>query len=249
MPKYLNSPETAAYKKSSLLFGLHHARPALARGATPSPVEGPFDAIAPSPTSRPRPLARARPCGTALSRGKPPCISQAADLDRTGILVAFDNDTAGREATLPHHGILRPLDANSKQQSSTARTPPRSCNSTARPPCTPPCATAASPCPPCSSMPGSESWERRLDNPVRTGQYLAMLNVAVLIADLPAGRRTARQIRRITAGRELQTFDDQLHHVDNPELADTPASCPPTPPTRPCGPRPGLTRRIRRPPR
>ena len=44
-----------------------------------------------------------------------------------------------------------------------------------------------------------------------------MLNVAVLIADLLPDE-TARQIRRITAGRELQTFDDQLHHVDNPEL-------------------------------
>jgi hypothetical protein len=62
-----------------------------------------------------------------------------------------------------------------------------------------------------------ESWERRLDDPV--GQYLAMLNVAVLIADL-LPEETARQIRRITAGRELQTFDDQLHHVDNPELAE-----------------------------
>jgi len=46
-----------------------------------------------------------------------------------------------------------------------------------------------------------------------------MLSVAVLIADL-IPEETARQIRRITAGRELQTFNDHLHHVDNPELAE-----------------------------
>ena len=46
VPKYLNSPETAAYKKSHLLFGLHQARTALARGAIPVLAEGPFDAIA-----------------------------------------------------------------------------------------------------------------------------------------------------------------------------------------------------------
>ena len=46
VPKYINSPETAAYRKGNLLFGLHHARPALAQGATPVLVEGPFDAIA-----------------------------------------------------------------------------------------------------------------------------------------------------------------------------------------------------------
>ena len=81
-----------------------------------------------------------------------------------------------------------------------------------------------------------ESWERQLDDP--DGRYLAMLNAAVLIADLlPA--ETAQQIRRITAGRELRTFDDLLNPVDNPELPRSPASCPPTPPTRWCGPPPG----------
>ena len=61
-------------------------------------------------------------------------------------------------------------------------------------------------------------WERRLgdlSDPFR--QYIAMLNVAVLIADLLPDE-AARQIRRITAGRELRTLDDQLRHVDNPEL-------------------------------
>ena len=49
--------------------------------------------------------------------------------------------------------------------------------------------------------------------------YLAMVRAAVLIADL-LPEETARHIRRITAGRELQIVDDQLRHVDNPELAE-----------------------------
>jgi hypothetical protein len=49
--------------------------------------------------------------------------------------------------------------------------------------------------------------------------HLAMLEVAVLIADL-LPEETARHIRRLTAGRELQIADEQHHHVDNPELAE-----------------------------
>ena len=65
-PKYLNSPETATYKKSHLLFGLYQARPDLARGATPVIVEGAFDAIAIS-IADPGHHAALAPCGTALT--------------------------------------------------------------------------------------------------------------------------------------------------------------------------------------
>ena len=50
VPKYLNSPETAAYKKSHLLFGLHQARPALARELSPSSRK---DRSTPSPSPSP----------------------------------------------------------------------------------------------------------------------------------------------------------------------------------------------------
>jgi DNA primase catalytic core, N-terminal domain len=46
VPKYLNTPETCAYKKGNLLFGLHQASDRLTQGATPVIAEGPFDAIA-----------------------------------------------------------------------------------------------------------------------------------------------------------------------------------------------------------
>ena len=216
VPKYLNSPETAAYKKGSLLFGLHHARPALARGATPVLVEGPFDAIAVT-TADPGRYAGLAPCGTALTSQQAALISQAADLDRTGILVAFDSDTAGRKAALRAHGILRPLTANLQAAILDGKDPAEILQQHGQAALR---AALRDRRQPLSAMlidARIESWERRLDNPV--GQYLAMLNVAVLIADL-LPEETARQIRRITAGRELQTFDDQLHHVDNPELAE-----------------------------
>src|SRR6266516_4629099 len=95
-PKYLNSPETAAYKKGDVLFGLHEARERLARGALPVIVEGPFDAIAVT-------LADARcagiaPCGTALTTRHVAALGKLADLRDTGVLVALDGDRAGRAA-------------------------------------------------------------------------------------------------------------------------------------------------------
>ena len=54
VPKYLNSPTTSTYHKGDLLFGLHHARDHLARGATPVIVEGPSTR---SPSPWPTPAA------------------------------------------------------------------------------------------------------------------------------------------------------------------------------------------------
>ncbi len=216
VPKYLYSPETAAYKKGSLLFGLHHARPALAREAAPVIVEGPFDAIAVT-TADPGRLAGLAPCGTALTSQQAVLIGQAADLDRTGILVAFDSDPAGRRATLRAHGILLPLTPKLQTVLLDGKDPaeilqhhgPDALRGILRDRREPLSAVLIDD--------RIESYNPRLDDPVST--YLAMLKVAVLIAGLLPGG-TARQIRSITAGRELQIFDDQLRHVDNPELAE-----------------------------
>jgi len=108
VPKYLNGPDSAAYQKCHLLFGLHQARPALARGAVPVIVEGPFDAIAVT-IADPGQHAGLAPCGTALTSQQATQLSQAADLPRAGIIVAFDSDTAGRKATVRAYGILRPF--------------------------------------------------------------------------------------------------------------------------------------------
>jgi DNA primase len=60
-----------------------------------------------------------------------------------------------------------------------------------------------------------EQWARKLDD--IGGPLLAVRSTASLIASLLADD-TASQIRGITAGRELQTTDDLLRSVDNPEI-------------------------------
>jgi len=216
VPKYLNSPETAGYKKGSLLFGLHQARPALAGGATPVIVEGPFDAIAIT-TADPGRHAGLAPCGTALTSQQAALIGQAADLGRTGILVAFDSDAAGRRATLRAHGILLPLTPKLQTALLDGKDPAEILQhhgpDTLR-------GILRDRREPLSAMlidAKIESSNPRLDDPVST--YLAMLKVAVLIADL-LPEETVWHIRRITAGRELQIVDDELRHVDNPELVE-----------------------------
>jgi DNA primase len=217
VPKYLNSPETAGYRKGSLLFGLYHARPALAQGATPVLVEGPFDAIAVT-IADPGRHAGLAPCGTALTSQQAALIGQAADLDRTGILVAFDSDAAGRNAALRAYGTLRPLTANLQTALLEGKDPaeilqhhgPDALRSILR--------DRRQPLSALLIDAKIAEWERRLgdlSDPLR--QYVAMLNVAMLIAGLLPDE-AAGQIRRITAGRELRAFDDQLRHVGNPEL-------------------------------
>ena len=121
VPKYLNSPETAGYRKGSLLFGLARARQALAHGAVPVIVEGPFDAIAVT-LADPSAHAGLAPCGTALTSQQAKLLSQAADLPRTGILVAFDADTAGTAALIAE--LLPPV-SRSCQRSQQKRPPPK----------------------------------------------------------------------------------------------------------------------------
>ena len=197
VPKYLNSPETAAYKKGSLLFGLHHARPALAREATPVIVEGPFDAIAVT-TADPGRLAGLAPCGTALTSQQAALISQAADLDRTGILVAFDSDPAGRRATLRAYGILLPLTPKLQTALLDGKDPaeilqhhgPDALRGILRDRREPLSAVLIDA--------RIESWESTAGRP--GGPYLAMLNVAVLIADLLPDETPGRSAASPQAG-------------------------------------------------
>ena len=217
-PKYLNSPQTATYKKSHLnpLFGLCQARPDLARGAIPVIVEGAFDAIAVS-IADPGRHAGLAPCGTALTSQQAAQLSQAADLPRTGILVAFDSDTAGRKAAIRAHGILRPLTGRLQSAALDGKDPaeilqragPAALRVILRKHRQPLSALLID-----ASI---ERWGRRLDD--TSGPLLAMRSAASLIASLLPDD-TASQIRDITAGRELQTTDDLLRPVDNPEIPE-----------------------------
>jgi len=107
IPKYLNSPDTAIYRKGELLYGLSEATAALAAGATPVLVEGPMDAHA---------IRQAGPgfvgvaaCGTALTPAQIALLGTAVGgLAGRGVVVAFDGDKAGRRAALRAYDLLRP---------------------------------------------------------------------------------------------------------------------------------------------
>jgi len=101
-PKYLNSPETALYRKSEVLYGLgaEPTRHALTAGATPVIVEGPFDAIAVTAAGDGA-YAGVAPSGTALTPGQVTALDTAlGTLDGRTVVVAFDGDQAGHDACL-----------------------------------------------------------------------------------------------------------------------------------------------------
>lgn len=121
IPKYLNSPETALYRKGHLLYGLAAAAPALAAGALPVLVEGPMDVLAVNCAgASPSQLGHAdaptlvgvAPCGTGLTTRQVALLDQATDgLADRGVLVAFDGDAAGRAAAVRAFELLRPIGA------------------------------------------------------------------------------------------------------------------------------------------
>ena len=216
VPKYLNSPETSSYHKGSLLFGLHQARDLLARGATPVIVEGPFDAIAVTMADPGRHVGLA-PCGTALTSKQAAILAQAADLGSAGVLVAFDDDQAGRKAAVRAYDILRTVSSRLKSAVLSGKDPaeilqtegPEALRTILRDQVQPLSAVVIDA--------HLAPWERRLQDP--EGPLLAMRSTAAVIAGLlPAG--SAEAIRQITGNRELATVDEQMRPVANPELPE-----------------------------
>ena len=93
LPKYINSPESPLYHKSSVLFGLDMALPAIRTENSVIIVEGYFDHLA---------LYRAgirnvvATCGTALTTTHTALIKRHA----AKVYTLFDSDAAGRKATI-----------------------------------------------------------------------------------------------------------------------------------------------------
>ena len=90
-PKYLNTPETGVYHKSTALFGLDQARQALKERRTAVVVEGYFDVIACHAAGVANVVASS---GTALTREQVRTIARHADV----AVLCFDGDDAGRRA-------------------------------------------------------------------------------------------------------------------------------------------------------
>ena len=99
IPKYLNSPATALYRKGELLYALGEDRDQLQRGALPVIVEGPMDRLAVRVATHHIAAVGLAPCGTALTHDQVVALVAAIGADRP-IAVCNDTDTAGRQATL-----------------------------------------------------------------------------------------------------------------------------------------------------
>lgn len=98
-PKYINSPESASFEKSKLLYGMHAAKNEIRRQETAILVEGYMDVIAMHQAGFPNTVAS---CGTALTR------YQAKILKRytSRVLFLYDGDNAGKKSMLAGIDIL-----------------------------------------------------------------------------------------------------------------------------------------------
>jgi len=98
-PKYLNSPESEIFNKSRLLYNLHRSKDQMRKLDRAILVEGYFDAIAIDHAGVPGVVAS---MGTSLTAG------QASLLRRytRRVVIAYDGDDAGRNATLRAAPIL-----------------------------------------------------------------------------------------------------------------------------------------------
>jgi len=90
-PKYLNSPETAIYKKSSVLYNLHNAREAMHRENRVVLAEGYMDVIGVAGAGVGEVVAT---CGTALTQQQVRILRRLVDT----AVVNFDSDSAGQSA-------------------------------------------------------------------------------------------------------------------------------------------------------
>lgn len=91
-PKYLNSPVTPIYEKSSVLYNLHRAREGMRRSGRVVLVEGYMDVIGVYSAGVKEVVAS---CGTALTPGQVRRMHLHADT----VVVNFDPDAAGAKAT------------------------------------------------------------------------------------------------------------------------------------------------------
>ncbi|MET0339605.1 MAG: DNA primase [Polyangiales bacterium] len=97
--KYINSPESALYKKGQALFGLSTARVAMRKHNRALLCEGNFDLIAIHQAGFAHVLA---PLGTAFTLDQAKLIRRFAE----EVVVVFDGDGAGRKATAAAHELL-----------------------------------------------------------------------------------------------------------------------------------------------
>ncbi|MGH9812025.1 MAG: DNA primase [Candidatus Acidiferrales bacterium] len=92
MPKYLNSPETAIYQKSRVLYNLQRAKDAIRKDNFAVMVEGYLDCIAVHSAGIGNVVAT---CGTSLTETQVKLLARST----RNVVVSFDPDAAGVAAT------------------------------------------------------------------------------------------------------------------------------------------------------
>jgi len=92
-PKYINSPESAVYKKGKLLFGLAQAREAMHTQKRVVLVEGNFDVITLHQAGFTEVVA---PLGTALTNEQVSVLKRLTER----VVLLYDGDRAGYKATM-----------------------------------------------------------------------------------------------------------------------------------------------------
>lgn len=97
--KYINSPETALYKKSNVLYGLFEGRDALREKKSGFLVEGYFDLLRLVDAGIENVVAT---CGTALTPGQAKLLKRYVD----EVVVVYDGDAAGVRAAVRSIDIL-----------------------------------------------------------------------------------------------------------------------------------------------
>ena len=102
-PKYLNTPETKLYSKSSLLYGLNKSKADITRKGMAIVVEGYTDVIALHRAGLPLAVAS---CGTALGEDHFELLRRFTDK----IVLAFDADQAGAGAAIRGDELHLPAD-------------------------------------------------------------------------------------------------------------------------------------------
>jgi DNA primase len=98
-PKYLNSPDTAIHKKGKNLYSLHHTKEEIRKTEKVMLVEGYFDFLSLYQAG----IKNAVAClGTSLTTDQAELISRYAK----EVILFFDEDNAGKTATLRSLGML-----------------------------------------------------------------------------------------------------------------------------------------------
>lgn len=92
-PKYINSPETDAYRKGSVLYGLYQALPHLRKEGRAVVVEGYLDLVSLWQRGVRNVVAT---CGTAFTPQQARLLKRSAG----EVLLLFDGDAAGKKAAL-----------------------------------------------------------------------------------------------------------------------------------------------------